>query len=208
MLLNQTAPADHQAGNRNKTAKGRRLARSRPTIKAKANPGESPPGGGGPEKVGRPHAVWPMPDRFPRPEDDRPRGRRVMSGDTADFAKSIIRQALLLTMAAVISLWIMGNLVWARGLALGSLASAANFALMAWLLPKILNPSRGRAQMLSLGGLSLRFAVMAAALGLALAKPDFMAPLATAVGLFSVQLTIGARRLLAPLSGYIRGGGD
>ena len=106
-----------------------------------------------------------------------------------------LRKTLLLTLVLGLAALALGQGSWARGLAVGGLASAANFFLMAWLLPRAVGASRRRAEGWSLASLALRLGLMAAALGLALHWPGQMAPGACAAGLFMVQITLLLERL-------------
>ncbi len=90
----------------------------------------------------------------------------------------------------------LGQASWAKGLALGGLASAVNFALMAVFLPKAVGRGRGRAEAFSFFSLIIRFAVMGAALALALYYRPAVAVGACAAGLFMVQFTLVAERWL------------
>ncbi len=105
-------------------------------------------------------------------------------------------RALLFTLGGALILLVLGHPDWAKGLALGGLASAANFLIMSWLLPKALDPSRGKTQGFTLVSLALRFGVMAGALGLALADPARIAIAPCALGLFMVQITLLSDRLM------------
>jgi ATP synthase I chain len=112
------------------------------------------------------------------------------------FVKQVITRALLFTVGFSLVLALAGQAAWARGLALGGLASAANFWLMAWLLPRALDPARRRGQAFTLASVVLRFALMGGALAVALSLPQRAAPLAAAAGLFMVQITLLSDRLL------------
>lgn len=107
----------------------------------------------------------------------------------------VTRKALILTLAASLLLVALGQGAWAKGLALGGLVSAANFALMAWLLPRSLGAGRRRAEGWSLVSLALRFLLMAGALGLSLSWPGELSAAACAAGLFMVQITLLLDRL-------------
>lgn len=112
------------------------------------------------------------------------------------FLRPVLLRSLLFTLGGALLLVALGQGAWARGLALGGLASAANFLLMSWLLPRVLDPARGRSQGLSLLSLALRFGLLAGALGLALSAPQRVAVAPTALGLFMVQITLLTDRLL------------
>jgi ATP synthase I subunit len=112
------------------------------------------------------------------------------------FIRQVIVRALLFTLGGALVLLVLGHPAWAKGLALGGLASAANFLLMSWLLPKALDPGRGKTQGLTLVSVALRFAVMALALGLALSNPQRIAIAPCALGLFMVQITLLSDRFM------------
>ena len=67
---------------------------------------------------------------------------------------------------------ILGHPLWARGLALGGLASVINFIIMARLLPRALSGNSRQAQVNSLVSVVARFGLMAAALAIALLLPE------------------------------------
>jgi len=117
-------------------------------------------------------------------------------GTPAGFVRQVIIRALLLTVGGAIILTLTGQAAWARGLALGGLVSAVNFLVMAWLLPRALDPARRRGQAFTVGSVALRFGLMAGALAVALSMPHRVAPLATAAGLFMVQISLLSNRLL------------
>ncbi|MBU1273747.1 MAG: ATP synthase subunit I [Proteobacteria bacterium] len=112
------------------------------------------------------------------------------------FVRQVITRALLFALGGALILTLAGQAAWARGLALGGLASAANFLAMAWLLPRALDPAQRRGQAFTVASVALRFGLMAAALAVALSMPQRVAPLAAAAGLFSVQFTLMSDRLL------------
>jgi len=112
------------------------------------------------------------------------------------MAGALIKKALLITVGMALLFVALGNASWARGVILGGLASAANFYLMAMLLPRALGQSRRRAEGFSLFSLVARFGLMALALGLALTHPNKFAVGACAGGLFAVQVTIFLDRLV------------
>jgi hypothetical protein len=105
-------------------------------------------------------------------------------------AKRLARRSLFLLLIAALLLVGLGWPAWAKGLVLGGLASAANLVVMAWLLPRAVGRSRGRAQAASLGSIGLRFGLMGAALAIALMNPAEISWIAAAAGLFTVQITI------------------
>ncbi|MFH1057862.1 MAG: ATP synthase subunit I [Pseudomonadota bacterium] len=109
---------------------------------------------------------------------------------------AVSRKALLMTLAASLILVAVGRAPWAKGLALGGLVSVANFALMAWLLPRSLGAGRRKAEGWSLASLALRFLLMAGALGLSLSWPKELSAAACAAGLFMVQITLLLDRLV------------
>jgi hypothetical protein len=105
-------------------------------------------------------------------------------------AKRLARRSLFLLLIAALLLVGLGQPAWAKGLVLGGLASAANLAVMAWLLPRAVGRSRGRSQAMSLGSIGIRFALMGGALAIALSRPSEISWPAAAAGLFAVQITI------------------
>lgn len=105
---------------------------------------------------------------------------------TARYVRAVLGRALLVTLVAALAFYVAGGQLWARGLALGGLASAANFVALAWFTPRALLGGRGW----GVGSLALRFGLMAAALAVALTHPDRFSPWATAAGLFVVQVTL------------------
>lgn len=119
-----------------------------------------------------------------------------MSADNPDrYATAMIRGGLFLTLAAALILMALGHAALAKGAALGGLASAANFFLMARLMRRALTPSRKRAEAFSVLSLIIRFGVMAAALALCLLYPRKLSVFACMAGLFSVQICVIAERL-------------
>ncbi|BEQ17097.1 ATP synthase subunit I [Desulfoferula mesophila] len=118
------------------------------------------------------------------------------SGPTGVFLRQVITRALLFALGAALILTLIGQASWARGVALGALASAGNFLAMAWLLPRALDPAQRRGQAFTVLSVALRFGLMAAALAVALSMPQRVAPLAAAAGLFTVQFTLLSDRLL------------
>jgi len=116
--------------------------------------------------------------------------------EPAEFVRGIIKRSLAVTVAAAVLLGLIGGWHWGRGLGLGGLASVVNFWLMAGFLPRTLNPSRGKAEVLSLLSILVRFSVMAAAMGVALIFPQRFSIALTIVGLFMVQITLISGRVL------------
>lgn len=115
---------------------------------------------------------------------------------SSGFVKDVLKRALIYALGAAILLALIGQGAWAHGVALGALASALNFLLMAWLLPRAVVANRRRAEVASFLSIALRFAFMGGALALALTKSSFFSPALTAVGLFTVQITILVDRLI------------
>lgn len=111
-----------------------------------------------------------------------------------DLIKQILRRAIFFGVGLGLLLAVVGYTGLAKGLALGTLASAGNFLLMAWLLPRAVQTGRGKAEAVSFMSLALRFALMGGALFLAFylfGKPGIGG---AALGLFSVQASILAGR--------------
>ena len=122
------------------------------------------------------------------------------------FVKGIVKKTLWLTLAGALLLLALGQTAHAKGLALGGLASAANFVFMALWLPKVLGRKRGLSEALSLLSIVLRFGLMGSALALCLYFPSQFSAAACAVGLFAVQFCLfldnfWRSRLAAKLSG-------
>ena len=120
----------------------------------------------------------------------------MANSDPVAFAKSVLKRSLFAVVGAALLLFALGEGPWAKGLALGGLASAANFYLMAMMLPRALSEGRARAQGMSLFSILIRFAVMGGALGLAIYRQDTVSVGWCAAGLFAVQLTIIGERIL------------
>lgn len=76
-----------------------------------------------------------------------------------------------------------------KGLILGTLFSVINFILIGESLPLRLRPSRGKAVLLSLGSLFVRFGLLALPVVYSM-KSDQFHPVAVVFGLFSVQLLL------------------
>jgi hypothetical protein len=126
--------------------------------------------------------------------------RTMTEPDIGRFINRVIKRGLFLTLAVAVLFLIMGRDTWAKGVVLGGLASAANFYLMAALLPRIFGP-RGRAERLSLFSWLIRFVVMGAALALAHYFPGMFSFLACAAGLFAVQAVLVLEQLWASRKG-------
>ena len=120
----------------------------------------------------------------------------MANSDPVAFAKSVLKRSLFAVVGAALLLFALGQGPWAKGLALGGLASAANFYLMALMLPRALSEGRGRAQGMSLFSIVIRFALMGGALGLAIFRQESVSVGFCALGLFAVLLTIIAERVL------------
>ena len=118
------------------------------------------------------------------------------NGPSGVFVRQVITRALLFAVGGALILTVAGQASWARGLALGGLASAANFLVMAWLLPRALDPAQRRGQAFTVASVVVRFGLMAVALAVALSMPQRVAPLAAAAGLFTVQFTLLSDRFL------------
>jgi hypothetical protein len=111
------------------------------------------------------------------------------------FVRSLIKRTLVLVLGAALLLLFLGQPNWAKGLAIGGVASAANLFLMALMLPRVLGRKRGAAEGMSFLSIMIRFAVMGGALALALSSQGKVSVAATAVALFSVQLVMIAERV-------------
>lgn len=112
------------------------------------------------------------------------------------FVRQVITRALLFAVGGALILTLVGQSGWARGLALGGLASAANFLVMSWMLPRALDPAQRRGQAFTVISVVVRFGLMAVALAVALSMPQRVTPLAAAAGLFTVQFTLLSDRFL------------
>jgi len=113
---------------------------------------------------------------------------------TGHFVKATIKGGLALVFLTALVLLVTGLTNYAKGAALGGLASALNFYLMAQLLPRTLGRSRRGAEAMSLMSLVLRFALMGAALAICLKFPGQFAVAACIPALFAVQFVILADR--------------
>lgn len=111
------------------------------------------------------------------------------------FVRSLIKRTLFLVLGAALLLLLAGQAPWAKGLAIGGVASAANLFLMALMLPRVLGRKRGAAEGMSFLSIVIRFAVMGGALALALTSGGKVSVAATAVALFSVQIVMIAERV-------------
>lgn len=111
------------------------------------------------------------------------------------FVRSLIKRTLFLVLGAALLLLLAGQPAWAKGLAIGGVASAANLFLMALMLPRVLGRKRGAAEGMSFLSITIRFAVMGGALALALSSQGKVSVAATAVALFSVQIVMIAERV-------------
>ncbi len=116
------------------------------------------------------------------------------------FRASVIRQSLWLTLGAALVLMLVGEGRWARGVALGGLASVCNFWIMGGLLPRSVGP-QGPSRGWSLASLMGRFILMAAALALAMIFESRVAVGGCIAGLFAVQLTLMTRQVLSKAGG-------
>ena len=119
------------------------------------------------------------------------------NGATSAFVRTHLTRSLLLTLLGALILMVLGHAAWAKGLALGGLTSAANFFIMAWLLPRALTPQGRKAQAWSLVSVTSRFGLMAVVVGLALSWPRSLSLPWCLVGLFTVQITLIIGRLLS-----------
>lgn len=111
------------------------------------------------------------------------------------FVRSLIKRTLFMVLGAALLLLVLGQPAWAKGLAIGGVASAANLFLMALMLPRVLGRKRGAAEGMSFLSIVIRFAVMGAALALAITSQGKVSVAATAVALFSVQIVMIAERV-------------
>ena len=119
-----------------------------------------------------------------------------MRDSTPDaYVKTLIKRTLFVVLGAALLLLAVGQPAWAKGLAIGGVASAANIFLMALMLPRALGRRRGAAEGMSFLSIVVRFAVMGGALALALTSRGEVSVAATAVALFSVQLVMIAERV-------------
>jgi hypothetical protein len=114
-----------------------------------------------------------------------------METDTTvlDLQKKYGSRALMLAIGTGLLFLVMGQKEICRGLVLGGVFSAVNFALMGQMLQHRLSGSRKAATRRSLVALLLRYALLAIPLVLAVRSDRFNFP-ATAVGIFMVQLVI------------------
>jgi len=121
----------------------------------------------------------------------------MRASEPGAFVKATLRRALYYTVGASLLLLAAGEPAWAKGLALGGLASAANFLLMALLLPRVLRQEGRRgAEGMSFLSVVIRFGLMGLALYVAAVHPQSLSLGACAAGLFAVQATIISDRIL------------
>ena len=117
-----------------------------------------------------------------------------------DIQKKYGARALMLAIGAGLLFFVVGQKGICRGLVLGGVFSAVNFALMGQAMRYRLSDNRKAATRRSLVSLLLRYALLAIPLVLALRSDRFNFP-ATAVGIFMVQLVIiiehGSRLIFA-----------
>ena len=106
-----------------------------------------------------------------------------------DTQKKYGSRALMLAIGAGLLFLVLGQKGICRGLVLGGVFSAVNFALMGQMLRHRLSDNRKAATRRSLVSLLLRYALLAIPLILAVRSDRFNFP-ATAVGIFMVQLVI------------------
>ncbi|WP_319406496.1 ATP synthase subunit I [uncultured Desulfosarcina sp.] len=114
-----------------------------------------------------------------------------METDTTvfDIQKKYGSRALVLAIGAGLLFLALGQQGICRGLVLGGVFSAVNFAIMGQLIRFRIRDNRKAATRQSLLSLLLRYALLAIPLVLAVRSDRFNFP-ATAVGLFMVQLVI------------------
>jgi hypothetical protein len=99
------------------------------------------------------------------------------------FGARALTIAIVLAVVTILS----GHKELGKGLVLGTLFSILNFILMAEFLPARLSPDRRRASAWALGGIALRYALLAVPLILAVKSGAFSFA-TTAAGLFMVPL--------------------
>lgn len=124
------------------------------------------------------------------------------------MVKQVLKKSLLLAVGGCLLLVALSQTGMAKGLALGALAAAGNFILMAAMLPRAVQTGRGKAEAFSLFSIILRFALMGGALYGAFAlfgKPGIAG---AAIGLFSVQAAILVDRVQGRLSSTVARGAD
>lgn len=125
-----------------------------------------------------------------------------METETAvlDTQKKYGSRALMLSIGAALLFLVTGHDAICRGLVLGGLFSAINFALMGQLLQYRMSDNRKANTRRSLLSLLLRYLLLAIPLIISVRSDRFSFP-ATAVGIFAVQLVImiehGSRLIFA-----------
>jgi hypothetical protein len=86
-----------------------------------------------------------------------------------------------------------------KGLILGTIFSVINFVLIGETIPMILRKSRSRTYFISFGSILIRYSLMALPLILAIRLQQFNL-LAVIIGIFMIQIVIGADYLLKIIS--------
>lgn len=110
--------------------------------------------------------------------------------EVSRYVRLVLQRSLLLVLLVSVFCLVIGEWPWAKGLALGGVASAVNLFLMALFLPRLIGRRRGAAEGMSLLSLLVRFSVMGLALAVSLLSGGEVSVFATAAGLLSVQVVI------------------
>ncbi len=117
--------------------------------------------------------------------------------------KKYCSRAMLMAFTLALIFLFAGQKEICRGLVLGAVFSAINFALMGQALPGRINKEKGKASMTALRGIVLRYAILTIPLVMAIKFKRFDVP-ATAAGLFMVQLAILADHFFRWLPSFRR----
>ncbi len=103
--------------------------------------------------------------------------------------KKYCSRAMLMAFATALVFLFAGKKGISRGVVLGAVFSTINFVLMGYALPGRIKREKGKASLVALRGIMMRYAVLALPLVIAI-KFERFDVLATAAGLFMVQLAI------------------
>ncbi len=125
---------------------------------------------------------------------------------TAELIKQVLKKSLLLALGGCLLLVALSRPEMAKGLALGALAAAGNFLIMAAMLPKAVQTRRGKAEAFSLFSIVLRFALMGGALFAAFSLFGRPGIAGAAIGLFSVQAAIMVNKVQGRLGSTVARG--
>lgn len=117
--------------------------------------------------------------------------------------KKYCSRAMLMAFVAALIFLVAGYKEICRGLVLGAVFSSINFVLMGRGLPDRIKKEKGKASRAALRGIIIRYAILAIPLVMAIKFKRFDV-LATAAGLFMVQLAILADHFFRLLPSFRR----